>query len=66
MRSNGPVERFGMNPMLVQGPGGHEFEDVDMPESAVGNVHDMERTGPGEFLCEVRFVLALAPSESMP
>ena len=65
MSSNGPVERFGMNPMLVQGPGGLEFEAVDMPESGVeGNGQGMERTGPGAFL--VPFIRVLALSESMP
>jgi hypothetical protein len=42
--------------MLVQGPGGQEFEVVDLPESAVAGMGaGMERTGPGEFPLEVPF-----------
>jgi hypothetical protein len=44
MRSNGPVERLGINPMLVAGPSGQAFEVVDLPLEGGA----MERKGPGK------------------
>jgi len=54
------------HPMLVQGPGGQEFEVVDLPESAVAGMGaGMERTGPGEFPLEAPFITCSRPVNAL-